>query len=88
MTLVRPERFLITGATGFIGGALARRLARDGLAVRALVRRGADTRSLAAAGVELATGDVRERAAVREAMRGCTHVVHLAATRAGSGTTT
>jgi dihydroflavonol-4-reductase len=78
-------RTLVTGATGFLGGALAMRLARDGRAVRALVRRESDANALAAAGVELASGDVRDSAAVREAMRGCTHVVHLAAKRAGAG---
>ena len=74
-------RYLVTGATGFIGGTLARRLARDGTPVRALVRRELDAPTLSAAGVELSTGDVRDRDAVREAVRGCSHVVHLAAMR-------
>jgi nucleoside-diphosphate-sugar epimerase len=81
-------RVLVTGATGFLGGALALRLARDGTPVRALVRRDGDARALAAAGVELATGDVRDADAVRDAVRGCSHVVHLAAIRASDGATT
>ena len=78
-------RYLVTGATGLIGGRLALELARDGVAVRALVRDTADAGPLRAAGVEIAAGDVRNDAEVREAVRGCTHIVHLAAGRAGSG---
>jgi nucleoside-diphosphate-sugar epimerase len=78
-------RVLVTGATGLIGGALALRLARDGVPVRALVRPTADSGALRSAGVELAEGDVLSPASVRDAVRGCTHVVHLAASRAGMG---
>ncbi|MEO6525183.1 MAG: NAD-dependent epimerase/dehydratase family protein [Gemmatimonadaceae bacterium] len=87
MTAGDRMRFLVTGATGFLGGALARRLARDGTPVRGLVRseRDASALALAAAGVELAAGDVRDRDAVREAVRGCSHVVHLAAVRSHAG---
>jgi nucleoside-diphosphate-sugar epimerase len=78
-------RYLVTGATGLIGGTLAFELARRGVPVRALVRESADSAGLRAAGVEIAAGDVRDAAAVRETMRGCTHVVHLAAGRAARG---
>lgn len=78
-------RYLVTGATGLIGGRLALELARDGVPVRALVRGSADAGGLRAAGVEIATGDVRDVDEVSKAMRGCTHVVHLAASRAGTG---
>jgi nucleoside-diphosphate-sugar epimerase len=78
-------RILVTGATGLIGGTLALRLARDGVPVRALARASADANTLRSAGVEIAAGDVRAPTEVREAMRGCTHVVHLAAGRAGRG---
>jgi nucleoside-diphosphate-sugar epimerase len=74
-------RVLVTGATGLLGGALALRLAAEGIAVRALVRRSADVRQLHGGGVELAFGDVRELATVQDAMRGCSHVVHLAAAK-------
>ena len=76
---------LITGATGCIGGALAGVLAADGVRVRALVRSGADTAQLEADGVERAEGDVRDAGAVRDAVRGCAQVVHLAAQRTQRG---
>ena len=77
-------RVLVTGATGFIGGAVARRLAHDGHDVRALARPHADVRSLVTAGIEAVDGDVRDRVSLGVAMRGCSHVVHLAAAKGGS----
>lgn len=72
-------RALVTGATGFTGGHLARSLAARGPTVRALVRDPAKAADLAAAGVELAAGDLRDRSAVATAMSGVDVVYHIAA---------
>ncbi|MBU3671016.1 MAG: NAD-dependent epimerase/dehydratase family protein [Sinobacteraceae bacterium] len=61
---------LITGATGRTGSHVARELAARGLPVRALVRNPAKAAALAAAGVELVTGDAGDAESVRAAMRG------------------
>lgn len=68
----------MTGATGFVGGVLAGALTRDGWDVRALVRPGSDAASLAASGVEVARGDVGDRAALAAAAAGCEVVFNLA----------
>jgi nucleoside-diphosphate-sugar epimerase len=63
-------RFLVTGATGKIGNAVARRLADRGDQVVALIRDLAKARELLPAEVELASGDVTDPASVREAAEG------------------
>ena len=71
---------LITGATGFIGGHLARRLqTAEGVQVRALVRSPQKAAPLEALGVEIVPGDITDPEAVREAMRGAQIVYHAAA---------
>ena len=77
-------RVLVTGATGFVGGAVARRLARDGHDVRALARESSEVHPLEAAGIDVVRGDVRDVEAVKLAARGCSHLIHLAAAKSGS----
>jgi nucleoside-diphosphate-sugar epimerase len=81
-------RVLVTGATGFPGGHLARALVRRGDTVRALVRPGASgavvehdrrARALGESGVTLATGDLGDRASLDRATRDVDVVYNIAA---------
>ena len=66
---------LLAGGTGRLGTALATRLTAHGLAVRVLTRDPARAGHLAALGVEVATGDVRDRASLAPAVEGAGVVV-------------
>src|SRR5690242_11602534 len=72
-------RVLVTGATGFIGGMLAARLAADGYGVRCLVRDAAGSRAqaLEQAGLELHVGDVLRPETLRGAGRGIDAAYYL-----------
>jgi len=70
---------LVTGATGFVGSAVARALAARGVKLRLLVRAGSDRRNLAGIEAELAEGDLRDGASLSRAVAGCRHVFHVAA---------
>lgn len=74
-----PVRVLVTGATGFTGGHLARWLFRAGQKVRALVRDPAAAADLAREGVELHAGDLRDPASLDAAVRGVDVVYNIAA---------
>ncbi len=67
---------LVTGATGFIGWHIARKLLARGHTVRALVRPGSKVRELQ---VEEVTGDLRDRESLERAVAGCGLVFHVAA---------
>ena len=70
---------LITGASGFVGSAVLRRLLADGAAVRALVRPASDRRNLDGLDVEVVTGDLGDRDSLARAVRGCEALFHVAA---------
>lgn len=70
---------LLTGANGFVGGAILRLLLSRGEKVRVLVRRGSDLRSLSGHSAETVYGDLRDRGTVRDALKGCARVYHVAA---------
>jgi ornithine--oxo-acid transaminase len=70
---------LVTGATGFIGGCLARRLVDEGRPVRCLVRRSSDPSLLEQLGVELAVGDLTNARSLDRAVDGVGYVFHCGA---------
>jgi len=70
---------LITGATGFVGSAVLRRLLAAGHRVRALARPASDRRNLEGLAVEVAEGDLLEPSSLRPALEGCSGLFHVAA---------
>ena len=67
---------LITGASGFLGWHVARKLLERGHRLRALVRPGSQVRELE---VETVTGDLRDPESLEKAVSGCGAVFHVAA---------
>jgi dihydroflavonol-4-reductase len=70
---------LVTGATGFVGSAVARKLLDRGHDVRVLVRRGSDRRNLAGLPVEPVTGALDDPASLPHAVSGVEALFHVAA---------
>jgi dihydroflavonol-4-reductase len=72
-------RALVTGATGFVGSAVARALVAAGWQVRALVRAGSDHRNLQNLPIDMVTGDLADGASLDRALADCQALFHLAA---------
>jgi dihydroflavonol-4-reductase len=70
---------LLTGASGFVGGAILRWLLSQGLEVRIMVRPGTDPRPYERLRVEAVEGDLREVAGLKGAVAGCRALFHAAA---------
>lgn len=70
---------LVTGATGFVGSAVARALAARGHELRLLVRPASDRRNIAGLEAEVVTGDLTDPASLARAAAGCRFVFHVAA---------
>ncbi len=81
--LMSSQAALVTGANGFLGARLVRRLVERGEKVKALVRAGADLSELEGLPydqVRIAVGDVRMCDRVYAALSGCDRLYHVAAT--------
>jgi nucleoside-diphosphate-sugar epimerase len=71
-------RILITGANGFIGSVVVRKLVASGRIVRCFLRRTSKTSRIDDLIFERAAGDVRDLSAVQAAASNCNAVIHLA----------
>jgi dihydroflavonol-4-reductase len=77
--MARVGPTLVTGATGFVGSAVARALGARGHQIRVLVRSTSNRRNLDGFQAEIVFGDVNDSVAVARAVAGCRYVIHLAA---------
>src|ERR1700761_9804687 len=73
------ERGLVTGASGFVGSAGARRLQAEGARLRLLARKTSPRGNLEALNAEVATGDMGDPASLAKAMAGVRYLFHVAA---------
>jgi dihydroflavonol-4-reductase len=73
------KQAFVTGATGFVGAAVARALLAAGWRVRALARAGSDRRNLTGLPIEVVTGDLRDPKSYAPALEGCDTLFHVAA---------
>ncbi len=73
------DTVLVTGASGFVGSAVARKLAGRGYRVRVLMRKTSPKTNLAGLDAEPVEGDMMDAASMREATRGARYLFHVAA---------
>ena len=69
----------MTGASGFVGSAVARLLLDEGFAVRALVRRNSNRANLTGLKLDVIEGDIRDARVLLQGMQGVRYVFHVAA---------
>lgn len=77
--MATQDRVLITGASGFVGSAVARAAQQRGYQVRVLVRASSPRRNLAGLDAEVVEGDMRDQASVSRALEGVRYLFHVAA---------
>jgi dihydroflavonol-4-reductase len=70
---------LVTGASGFVGSAVTRRLLAAGRAVRVLLRPTSDRANVAGLDVDIRLGSLEDPASLRAALEGCGALFHVAA---------
>lgn len=73
------EKVIVTGANGFVGSNLCRELLFNGYHVKALYRRGSNTKILEGLDVDLVEGDICDPESLLNAVEGCNGVFHIAA---------
>lgn len=73
------DTVLLTGASGFVGSAVARKLRETDFNVRALVRLASPRAHLGALGLDFVLGDLRDLASLRPALAGVRYLFHVAA---------
>ena len=71
-------KYFVTGATGFVGGVLVKKLRQHGNEVHASVRNPDKAKDLQDLGVKLFKGDVTDKESMRAAMQGVDGVYHVA----------
>ncbi len=81
------SRVLVAGATGQLGGAIARKLLAAGVPIRALARSREKLATLAAAGAEVVAADLLDLPKVTEACRGISQIVSTVNNNMGKGAT-
>jgi dihydroflavonol-4-reductase len=74
-----PGLCLVTGATGFVGSAVARAMLEGGHRVRVLARPGGNRRNLADLPVDIAEGAMEDGPSLTRAVAGCRYLFHVAA---------
>lgn len=79
MTYEGSDRVLVTGASGFVGSAIVRTFLNAGFSVRVLVRPSSPRSNFAGLPVEIAEGDLRDKASIAAALKDVRYLVHTAA---------
>ena len=70
---------LVTGATGFLGNAIARALQKTGVEIKLLIRQSSNTSTIQDIDAEKFVGDIQDPLSIKNALRGCKHLYHVAA---------